>query len=316
MAKQPFLSVVMPVHDGADWIEATLDSIAAEATDGIELIVLDSSPTNATASIVKRYSERLPLQLLRRPDVKPWQTKTNMGVELAKADHVCILHQDDLWLPGRVASVRGWIASAPEAVLHLAPTVVIDRRGRHMGRWRCPLPPEQKLDPQFLLKRLLVQNFAAVPAIVFSRKAWLECGGMDEQLWYTPDWDIWLKLASAGPVVYHDEMTTAFRLHGSSLTVTGSRDGQEFRAQMERVLDRHLGEINAGSRKGIERLARASIDVNVSLAAASGGSLGALLGAVANILLLGPIGTKRYLRDSRLRDRVLPRLRARMTGAF
>lgn len=316
MAKQPFLSVVMPVHDGADWIEATLDSIAAEATDGIELIVLDSSPTDGTASIVKRYSERLPLQLLRRPDVKPWQTKTNMGVELAKADHVCILHQDDLWLPGRVASVRGWIASAPEAVLHLAPTVVIDRRGRHMGRWRCPLPPEQKLDPQFLLKRLLVQNFAAVPAIVFSRKAWLECGGMDEQLWYTPDWDIWLKLASAGPVVYHDEMTTAFRLHGSSLTVTGSRDGQEFRAQMERVLDRHLGEINAGSRKGIERLARASIDVNVSLAAASGGSLGALLGAVANILLLGPIGTKRYLRDSRLRDRVLPRLRARMTGAF
>ena len=239
-----------------------------------------------------------------------------MGVELARADHACILHQDDLWLPGRVNAVRRWIESAPEAVLHLAPSRLIDRYGRTLGKWTCPLPPGQELDAQFLLQRLLVQNFVSVPAPVFRRSAWLECGGMDEQLWYTPDWDIWVKLAGAGPVFYHDEMTTAFRLHGSSLTVTGSRDGQEFRAQMETVLDRHLAQIPASSRKRIERLARASIDVNVSLAAASGGSASALASAAGNLLSLGPVGMTRYLRDSRLGERALSRLRARMTGAF
>jgi glycosyltransferase involved in cell wall biosynthesis len=316
MADKPFLSVVMPVHAGAEWIEATLESVAAEPTDGLEILVIDSSPDDATAAIVERYAERLPLQLLRRPDVTPWQTKTNMGVELARADHACILHQDDLWLPGRVESVRRWIADAPEAVLHLAPSRLIDRHGRRLGRWTCPLPAEQMLDPQFLLQRLLVQNFVSVPAPVFRRSAWLGCGGMDEQLWYTPDWDIWVKLSLAGPVVYHDEMTTAFRLHGSSLTVTGSRDANEFRAQMETVLDRHLGEIEPGSRKRIERLARASIDVNVSLAAVSGGSATALASAAGNLLSLGPVGMSRYLRDSRLGERALSRLRARMTGAF
>ena len=316
MADKPFLSVVMPVHAGAEWIEATLESVAAEPAQGLEIIVIDSSPDDATAAIVERFAERLPLQLLRRPDVKPWQTKTNMGVSQAKADYACILHQDDLWLPGRVEGVRRWIERAPEAALHLAPSRLIDRNGRTLGRWTCPLPPEQKLDPQFLLQRLLVQNFVSVPAPVFRRSAWLDCGGMDEQLWYTPDWDIWVKLGGAGPVVYHDEMTTAFRLHGSSLTVTGSRDGQEFRAQMETVLDRHLGEIDAGSRKRIERLARASIDVNVSLAAASGGSAGALASAAGNLLSLGPIGMTRYLRHSRLGERARSRLRARMTGAF
>jgi hypothetical protein len=111
-------------------------------------------------------------------------------------------------------------------------------------------------------------------------------------------------------------MTTAFRLHGSSLTVTGSRNADEFRAQMETVLDRHLGEIEPGSRKRIERLARASIDVNVSLAAASGGSATALASAAGNLLSLGPVGMSHYLRDSRLGERALSRLRARMTGAF
>lgn len=315
-ADKPLLSVIMPVHGGSEWIGATLDSLVTEPGDGLEIIVIDSSETSATAEIVAQFVDRLPLRLLQRSDLTPWQTKTNLGVELATAEYVCILHQDDLWLPGRVEAVRRWLVSAPEAVLHLAPTLIIDRLARRMGRWNCPLPAEEPLGTEFLLARLLVQNFVSVPAPVFRRSAWLACGGMDESLWYTPDWDIWLKLAATGPVVYHDDITTAFRVHGSSLTVTGARNPEEFRSQMQIVLDRHLGLIPAFSRRRVERAARASINVNVSLAAASSGSLAPALRAAASMLSLGPSGLRRYLRDSRLHERVLPRLRAKLTGAF
>lgn len=313
---RPFLSVVMPVHEGAEWIGRTLDSLAAEPTDGIEIIAIDSSPTSATADIIERYAGRLPVRLLQRRDLARWQAKSNWGVELAAADHVCILHQDDLWLPGRVNAVRRWLEAAPEAALHLAPTIIVDRNGRRMGRWTCPLPPDEVLGTEFLLKRLLVQNFVSVPAPIFRRSAWLACGGMDEALWYTPDWDIWVKLASAGPVVYHDEITTAFRIHGSSLTVTGSRDAGEFRSQMQTVLERHLHRLPPSSRRRVESAARASIDINVSLAAASAGSLAGLARAAGSVLSLGPLGIRRYLRDSRLRERALSRLRAKLAGAF
>jgi hypothetical protein len=316
MPQQPFLSVVMPVHDGAEWIGATLDSLAVEAAQDVEIIVIDSSADGATADIVERIAERLPIRVLRRPDIRPWQTKTNLGVGLAAADHVCMLHQDDLWLPGRVGAIRRWLSEAPEAVLHLAPSVYVDRNGRRVGPWQCPLPAGGTLDRGLLLERLLVQNFVSVPAPVIQRRAWLECGGMDDTLWYTADWDIWLKLASAGPVVYHDEITTGFRIHGSSLTVSGSRDAREFRDQMQTVLDRHMERIPATSRQTVERAARASIDVNVSLAAASGGSVRDLMSAGVNVLSLGPFGMRRYLRDSRLRERVASRLRAKMAGAF
>jgi glycosyltransferase involved in cell wall biosynthesis len=314
--EKPFLSVVMPVHEGAAWIGATLDSLAAEPTGSVEIIVIDSSPTSATADIVERFVHRLPLRLLQRRDLGPWQTKTNLGVGLAAADHVCMLHQDDLWLPGRVEAARRWLADAPEAALHLAPTAIIDRYGRRMGRWNCPLPAGEVLGAEFLLERLLVQNFVSVPAPIFRRSTWLACGGMDERLWYTADWDIWAKLASTGPVVYHDEITTAFRVHGSSLTVTGSRDASEFQSQMQIVLERHLPRLPASSRRWVEPAARASISVNVSLAAASGGNLKALVRAARVVLSLGPIVMSRYLRDSRLRERAVCRLRAKLTGAF
>ena len=318
--KTPILSVVMPVHDGAKWIRATLESVAAEPSDDLDVIIIDSSPDEETAAIVREFEGRIPFRLLRRPHITPWQNKTNLGVELAEAEHVCMLHQDDLWRSGRVSAVRSWLAANPEAVLHLAPSLLIDRSGDQIGRWTCPLPSEQRLNPEFLHKRLLVQNFVSVPAPVFKRQAWIDVGGMDEALWYTPDWDIWLKLCEAGPTIYHSDATTSFRLHASSLTVTGSRDAAEFRAQMETVLTRHLPRLEGSDRRGVERISRASIEMNVSLAAAASGaspkSLRALSRAGLKVLALGPLGVARYLRDSRLSERLLPRVRAKLSGAF
>jgi hypothetical protein len=130
-----------------------------------------------------------------------------------------------------------------------------------------------------------VQNFVAAPAPVFRKDTWLACGGLDEALWY--DWDIWPKLAASGPVYYHDNVTTGFRIHGGSLTVAGSRDVADFAHQMLISLNRHLPRFWGGS-KSVERAGRASIAVNTALAAPSAGDLRGLLPAVSKILQLGP----------------------------
>ena len=49
-----------------------------------------------------------------------------------------------------------------------------------------------------VVERLLVQNFISMPAPLFSREAAIRVGGLDEDLWYTADWDFWLKLAAVG----------------------------------------------------------------------------------------------------------------------
>jgi glycosyltransferase involved in cell wall biosynthesis len=312
---KPWLTVIMPTHCGEQWIDASLRSLAAEAVEGIEVLVLDSSPTSETRDIARGYSDRLHLRVCERKDLVMWHAKTNLGVRMALSSHICWLHQDDLWLPGRAAAVRAWIEAAPEASLHLAPSAIVDQRGRRLGVWRCPLPTNVELRSSLVMERLLVQNFIAAPAPVFRKDAWLACGGLDTALWYTADWDIWLKLASGGPVYYHDTVTTGFRVHGGSLTVTGSRDLADFMEQMRIVLDRHLPRLGARS-TDIERVARASIAVNTGFASASTGDLKLLWRAFFEVLRLGPAGIHRYLRDSRIMDRVAPRVWAKLRGAL
>jgi hypothetical protein len=314
-AGAPWLSVVMPAYRGDVWIDHALRSLAAQPLDGVEILLIDGGPTPATRKIAATYADRLCLKIIERPGLVTWQAKANLGIAAAASTHACLLCVDDVWLPGRASSVRRWIESAPGAALHLAPSILIDRHGRKLGRWRCPLPSGGEVRSSLVAERLLVQNFIASPAPVFRKDAWLQVGGLDEQLWYTADWDLWLKLAAIGPVHYHAEVTCGFRIHGGSLTASGARNSADLERQMVQVLDRHLPRVPS-ERARVERAARASIGVNAALALASAGDPRGLAHAAAAVLRLGPAGVLRFLRDSRILERLMPRLRARLRGAF
>ena len=315
VAANPWLSVVIPSYCGEQWIDAALKSLVAQTESDFEVILVDGSPTSATRDIAATYSDRLRLEIIERNDLTSWQTKTNFAVQNAQASHVCWLGVDDLWLARRSAAVRGWIAAAPSAPLHLAPAAVIGKDGQKLGIWRCPLPSNRELSPQLVSRKLLMQNFVAAPAPVFRRDSWLAFGGLDESLWYTADWDIWLKLASLAPLYYHKDITVGFRIHAGSLTMTGRYDPRVFAQQQQTVVERHLATLGNGSRQ-LERAARASIAVNTALASASAGDFRALLGAVFSVLKLGPAGICQYVYTSRIWERLAPRIRAKLTRAL
>jgi len=316
-SRQPWLSVVLPVFRGEEWLERTLNSIAADPDPEIEVVVIDSSPNNKSMAIIEGFADRLSFRFVDPGGVDGCSPKTNLGVRHASARHITWLCQDDLWLPGRAATVRGWITAQPNAALHLAPTAIIDRDDKVRGIWRCPLAgSEESVDRTRLLEKLLVQNFVAVVSPVIRRDAWLACGGLDLDLWYTGDWDMWIKLALQGDVLYHDTVTAAFRIHGSSATSTGSHEIGDFEAQHRIVVERHIPAIPVKRRAAVRRLANASIAVNTALAATANGQSRSLGGALASVLALGPVGIGRYMHRSRIIERVLPRLRAKLAGVL
>jgi GT2 family glycosyltransferase len=312
---KPWLSVILPVYRGEEWLDRTLSSVAVGACPGIEVVVIDSSPDPESMAIIRRYEEQLELRIIEPGGIDGCSPKMNLGVEMASAEHISWLCQDDLWFPNRAGTVRNWIMENPRAVLHLAPSAIVDRNDRRLGNWRCPLKEDSRpLDSVELIEKLLVQNFVAVPSPIVRRDAWLACGGLDTTLWYTGDWDLWLKLARSGEVVYHGEVTAGFRVHGSSATSTGSRRLEDFAEQQRHVVNKHIEATPIERRPRLRQLADASISINAALAAGANGESGAIFDAVRTLAAMGPINAARYLHRSRLTERVLPRLRAKLAG--
>lgn len=306
--KRPLLSVVMPVHGGGQWLDEALASVQAGDRDEVEIVIRDSSPGRSCEAIVKKHAGRLRIDYAYLPEIPSWTRKTNLAVEAASAAHVCHLHQDDLWLEGRLAVAREMIAAAADAALFLTPAVIVDGGGKRLGRWRPPFHVGF-IDSAYYRDALLVQNSIAIPAPIFRRDAYLAVGGMDESLWYTPDWDLWFKLAKQGPVYYDPRAVTAFRIHKNSLTMTGDR--RELAEQMDLVLERNL---RADGKT--ERISRTSAKINALLSDAALGHPYAMIKALAIFLSLGPAEGSRYIRYSRIVERVVPRIKLRFAGTM
>jgi glycosyltransferase involved in cell wall biosynthesis len=308
-----WLSVIVPTYNGAAYLPAALESVVAQSDPDVEVIAVDDGSTDATPAILESFANRLRLRVIRRR-VGNWVANTNVGLEHAVGEWACFLHQDDLWRPGRLAAIKriGGPSSppAPRPTLLLTAAEFITSAGKSVGPWRCPLVGVNS--PVHVAERLLVQNFVPLPAAVFRREDALKVGGLDPNLWYTADWDFWLKLAALGPICYLPRPLAAFRLHPESQTVTRSGGMAEFRRQHEIVLERHwpLWRDKLYDPRRVEAAARLSIETNVLLAGLlhRGGVVWRRLALATMQAGLG--GSTHYLNASRLGERVAARLRA------
>lgn len=304
----PWLSVLMPIYNGAETLEECLNSLVLQAF-GVEVIAVDQGSTDKSKSILESFSDMLGIRIIDAPENENWVQNTNLALREAKAPLATLLHQDDVWLPGRAKLLKEMSVQYPDAALWLHSAYYINSQSSKIGTFAPPFGKRPAIIPsQKALARLLVQNTVALPAAMFPTALARGLGGLDEELWYTCDWDFWIKLAASGPVAWSPVNATGFRIHGASQTIKGSRDLDDFRRQLAVPLDRHLPKLTAHNRKSTEKLASASNALNVWLAASYHRNKKPILPLLGQLFKLGPTLWWPFLRDSRIIQRVLPRL--------
>ena len=311
----PWLTIIIPVHNGAPLLDAALAGIATENPEGVEVLILNSAEDGGAArQIADTYADRIAIAWHERPDLPNWTYKANAAARLARAPYISVLCHDDFWLPGHLNSIRQSLARGSEAVMSVAPARFAGPDGKLLGPWGLPFRPGLKRGHEFGAT-LLVQNTVAVNGAVMQRDAFLQTGGFDDALWYTADWDLYLKMARIGAVDVRPEVTTAYRVHGNAQTITASRDIGEFRRQLNEVIDRHLLAFTF-AHSALDRRVRASIEVNCALALAASGKRTSVLRTLLKLLWLGPRQMLQFFDETRLIDRLRPRLRLALVGGL
>ena len=162
-----WLSVIVPTYNGGRYLARAFAGIEAQGRecDDLEILVVDDGSTDSTLDVIRRYRHRLPLRVLSSERTGNWAANTNRALAEATGRYVSLLHQDDAWLPGRVAALKELFARNPGAAMALHPVWFIDASGWRLGMWQCPLPDDGgPIPPAAMLERLIVQNFVALPA--------------------------------------------------------------------------------------------------------------------------------------------------------
>jgi glycosyltransferase involved in cell wall biosynthesis len=90
------LSVVTPVYNDADGIDATLRSVAAQDHPDYEVLPVDNNSTDATPTVIASWADRHPdrIRPLEERAVQSSYAARNTGVEAAQGDVIVFIDAD------------------------------------------------------------------------------------------------------------------------------------------------------------------------------------------------------------------------------
>lgn len=89
----PFFSIIIPTHNGADRIGKALESCTAQSFRDFEIIVVCDCCTDDTSRIAKNYGARVVFVRERRDGLA-----RNAGLDIAQGEWILFLDDDDWWL--------------------------------------------------------------------------------------------------------------------------------------------------------------------------------------------------------------------------
>lgn len=105
----PFVSVVVPVHDGGSHLGQCLDALLGGGGDGCEVLVVDDASTDGSAGVARsRNAKVLRLAARRGP-----AAARNLGAREARGDVLLFVDADVLVRPDTVARVAERLRAEP-----------------------------------------------------------------------------------------------------------------------------------------------------------------------------------------------------------
>ncbi len=103
-SEHPFFSVVIPLYNNADTIEATLRSVLAQTFSDFEVIVVNNHSTDGGEKIAESLkSDKIVVLSIPQKGVC---FARNAGIRAARGEIVAFLDADDLWHPFHLSDLR------------------------------------------------------------------------------------------------------------------------------------------------------------------------------------------------------------------
>ena len=94
-------SVLIPAYNREDYICQTVDSVLSQAFKDFEVIVVDDGSTDRTPQLLESYGTRI--KAFRQQN-QGAEAARNKAASLAQGEYLCMLDDDDLFLPGALAT--------------------------------------------------------------------------------------------------------------------------------------------------------------------------------------------------------------------
>lgn len=222
----PRLSVVIPVHNRARYIESAIHSLLAQReAPAFEIVVVDDGCTDDTVAKVEAVGDDR-IRLVHMPTNQGIAAARNRGIAAATGEYVAFLDSDDQARPERLARQADFLARRPDHAAVGAWIGWIDAAGHRLSRVKRK-PWTSRLIAAERLFRSGIENSTAI-----ARREILLAYPHDESLVVGSDYDLWARIARDHRLASIPALLVDRRQHDRQATAENVARDRYFRCQV------------------------------------------------------------------------------------
>ena len=211
------VAAVIPLYNGAEFIEEAIRSVLAQTEPVDELIVVNDGSKDNGPEIVNSLSASYPIMFLHQAN-SGQSSARNAAIRHTSCTHIAFLDQDDVWYKNHIEMLKSQFLE--DNVHNLAVSYgnldQIDKAGRMILHCCLDLVPTPQ--PKMSLRQHLEHDLFILPSASLVLKEAIERVGMfDERLSGYEDDDLFTRLFSATyGSAYINKSVTKWRMYSSS----------------------------------------------------------------------------------------------------
>ena len=170
------LSVALCTYNGDRYLEAQLESIAAQTRQPDELVVGDDSSTDHSIAIIRRFAAqaRFPVHLHINDSNLGSTRNFERTISRCKGEIIALSDQDDVWLNSKLAKLEAVLDRDHDVGLVFSDAELIDEDSHPLGRrlweWTFPIVDQKNFRRGQWMAVLTAQNVVTGSTMAFRAK--------------------------------------------------------------------------------------------------------------------------------------------------
>lgn len=199
MSALPEVSVVMGVHNGAQYLRETIDSVLAQEGVSLEFIIVDDGSTDETSSILQQYVSRdSRVRVVQQLNQGLTAALIN-GCAAAQAPYIARQDLGDISTKDRLQS-QTEVLNANVTIAFVSAWT--EFRGPQWEFLYLAKGTGLAINPTSILAERETYGVIDGPthhgSVTFRRDLYVRAGGYRREFYYGQDWDLWYRLAKLG----------------------------------------------------------------------------------------------------------------------
>lgn len=213
ISKDPKVSIVIPVYNGADYIKEAIESALNQTYKNIEIIVVNDGSKDNSEEIIKSYGNKI---IYYKKENGGVSSALNLGIKKMNGEYFSWLSHDDRYYPNKIETQINYLKEKKllnELVITYTNYDVIDEDSNIINAVNFSVfNPNKK--PEYALLRGLVSG----TALLIPKKAFIDYGGFSEEHRCVQDYLLFFEFMKTYKYIFIDKVTNSTRIHKKQVT--------------------------------------------------------------------------------------------------